>query len=113
MTPGQQPRTDGPEVDLQAVAFAFEDFGGHVVRRAEQREGLVDAVFGLEDLGGAHVDELEVAAVVDHDVLGLDVSVDDVEFVQVLDGEQHAPDVELGLFVAQQVSVSRAYPSVG
>ncbi len=95
--------TDGPEVDLQAVAFAFEDLGRHVVRRAEHREGFVDAVFGFEDFGRVHVDEIGVAVVVDHDVLGLDVSVDDVEFVEVLDGEEHAADVELRLFVAQQV----------
>jgi hypothetical protein len=39
----------------------------------------------LESLGGAKVDEKDLAAVVDYGVLGLDVPVDDALGVQVLD----------------------------
>lgn len=55
--------------------------------RAQNSERLVDTVLGLEDLGSTHVNEFQVASLVYHDVLRLDVSVNDVHLVEVLDGE--------------------------
>ena len=64
---------------------AGEPFGRQVERRAQ--EGLGVVLFGVKFLGQAEVDQEEVSFPVEHHVLGLEVSVDDLLLVQVLDGE--------------------------
>ncbi len=59
---------------------------------------LVDLLLHLDlHHGEAEVDELDVASVVDEDVLGLEVSVDDVHLVEVLNGENGLCYDETGL----------------
>lgn len=62
------------------MAFVKEHFGGKVLRRAAKRVSARLAV-----LGEAEVSELEVALLVDQDVLRLQVTVDNVERVEVLE----------------------------
>lgn len=97
-----QEHPDRPQVHVQAVPFAAEDLRRHVVRRAQNGEGFV-AVLGVQDLRSAHVDDLQPALVVDHQVLGLQVAVDYVLAVQVLDAQDDRPDVVPRFVVAEQV----------
>ena len=75
--------SERPEVDVEAVALAGDDFRGHVVRGADDGVGPEPAL-DLELLGGAHVDERKEAVDVHHEVFGLEVAVDDAVGVQVL-----------------------------
>jgi hypothetical protein len=50
-----------------------------------------------QHLGEAEVSELDVAILVDEDVLGLQVSVDDAAAVQVAQSQGHLGSVELSL----------------
>jgi hypothetical protein len=76
-------------VDVAAgadVAVAHGLFGTHVARRAEGHAGLRHAIAGLaRGEGDAEVGD-EGAAVVQQDVLGLDVAVDDAALVGVVEG---------------------------
>ena len=59
-------------------------------------EGVCEGVVCHVRLAEAEVDELDVSLLVEHDVLGLEVAVDDVEAVQVLQGQDDLLQVELG-----------------
>ena len=66
--------------------------GRDVVRGAA--EGLRERLAVLEDLAEAEVDELDVAVLVEHDVLGLEVSVDDVHGMEVFEGAHDLAEIE-------------------
>lgn len=74
-----------PIVRLKWVAFSLEDFGSHVMRSANDGEGF-EHVTGIKLFGSSKVDQIGLAVVVDHWVLWLDVSVDNVVSMQVFDG---------------------------
>ena len=65
---------------------------GHVLDGAT--EGLCEGPAVLEDLAEAEVDEFDVSVLVEHDVLGLEVSVDDVHGVEVLEGAHDLAEIE-------------------
>lgn len=72
---------EGPDVDLGAVLLLLDDLGRHPVGRTDHG-GALGALLG--ELGAeAEVCDLDVAAGGEEDVVGLDVSVDDVLGVQV------------------------------
>ncbi len=76
----------GTVVDLQWV---LDLLGGHVLRRAHDlsRAGERQVVrFLAHQLGDAEVGDLHLAAPVEQDVLGLDVSMDDAHVVGILQG---------------------------
>jgi hypothetical protein len=52
-------------------------------------------VFVLDELGGAETAEVEVALLVDKEVVGFEVADDDLHFGQVLEEEDDRGDVEL------------------
>lgn len=82
------------------------DLGGHVVRRADDRVGFgLEGVLHLYDFGGAEVDELWVAFHVDDEVFGFEVAVDHAQGREVLQDQDHAADVELAVFGAQQADL--------
>lgn len=83
----------GPDVDCEGVALAEHYLRRHVVRCADYGEGP-EALGLLELLGGAHVDQLQVAVVLYHHVLGLQVPVDDILEVQTLHHEHKRRQVE-------------------
>ena len=64
----------GPAVDVAAVRL----LRGHVLRRPDDDPGAGDAA-GVERAGDAEVHDLGVAVLVDHDVLRLEVAVDDAQ----------------------------------
>ena len=74
--------TEGPPVDRLAVAFVEEDLRGEVLRGATERVCARLAV-----LCEAEISQFEVALIVDKDILGLQITVDDVQRVQVFEHE--------------------------
>lgn len=70
-----------PDVDFGAVFFLLDDFGGHPVGSADHGGafGALLGEFGAE----AEVGDFDVAAGGEEDVVGFDVTVDDVLGVQV------------------------------
>ena len=81
--------TEGPPIDGLSVAFIEEHFGGEIL--GSSAEGVSA---GLAVLGEAEVRQLEVAFGVDEDVFRLQVTVDNVQRVQVLKHECHLSRVE-------------------
>merc|ERR1719161_1402844 len=69
-----------PDVAGEAVGFAVRPLRGHVDAGAEEGLGNFSGV--AHDLGDAEVAELHVARVIEQDVLGLDVTVQDRITVQ-------------------------------
>eukprot|EP01137_Pigoraptor_chileana_P022863 Opistho-2@88271 len=69
-----------PPVDGVAVALAQNDLGGEVLGRAAQRPGAVK-----HTLGKSKVSNADVSAVVEKQVLGLQIPVDDIKVVQVVE----------------------------
>ena len=72
---------------------AVEDLRRHEVRRAP---ALGQSAVAAELLGQAEVDQAHRVVGSDHDVIGLDVAVDDVERVAVVDGLEEALHVAGG-----------------
>ncbi len=104
---GDHLEQDGPhgvDVDPVVDVLALGLLGGHVLRRADDDPRPGHAA-GVERPGDAEVHDLGVALAVDHDVLGLEVAVDDAEAVGLDEAlEDLAGQVEgLGL-----VEVARA-----
>mmetsp|Transcript_46460 Transcript_46460/g.145483 ORF Transcript_46460/g.145483 Transcript_46460/m.145483 type:complete len:322 (+) Transcript_46460:301-1266(+) len=87
----------GPHVGRRAMATGLDDLGGQVLGSSDDREALVAA----EDLGKPKVHEFHMARPVNHDVLGLQVPVNNVHKVQVFQGEQHLRRVELAVVWGQ------------
>jgi hypothetical protein len=76
--------TQRPHVGVdRTVVYFGDDFWGHVGRRAT--EG-VDGVWSFAAEAEAEIDEFKLPVAVDEDVFGLDVSMDDVPFVEVDEG---------------------------
>lgn len=48
---------DAPEVDVEGVAFAGDDLGGHVVGGSD--DGECPVAFCFEEFGGSHVDKFD------------------------------------------------------
>ena len=84
---GVEDDAQGPDVDLRAeVGDLLEDLGGGVVGAAAV---LGEAGVGGPDGAHAPVDDDRADAVLDHDVLGLEVAVDDLA---ALVGVEHGAD---------------------
>ena len=79
-----QKHTERPPVNGLAVAVAVENLGGEVLGCAAESVRLLVALH--VELAQAEVAERDVAGVVQQDVLGLEVPIDHVEFVQMLEG---------------------------
>ena len=73
---------EGPPVDRLAVAFVEEDLWGEVLRGTTERVCARLAVLCEAEIG-----QFEVALIVDKDILGLQITVDDVQRVQVFEHE--------------------------
>jgi len=86
-----------PPIGCEAVPDASDQLGRHVLRRAAEGPGARSR--RPELLRVAVVDELEIARVVEHHVLGLDVSVDDLLAVEVRQRAEDVGAVEARRFV--------------
>ena len=80
-----------PPVCRLSVAIRLNNFGSKVFRRATKGPGTVVYDFGEPEIGQA-----EVSAGVEEEVLGLEIAVDDVEGVEILEGEDDGGEVEAG-----------------
>lgn len=87
--PGKHDEEDDPQTPhvhgAPGVSDVFDDLWGRVGDGAA--EGLGE-VLGLHGAGESEVCKLDVLAAIDEDVFALEVSVDDVQGVQVVDGLQ-------------------------
>ena len=86
--------TKRPNVDFIAMAIgASEHFRRYISRSSAIGEGLL--LDGLETFGKAKVDDLQVASVrlTDNDILGLQVSKDDLVLVEVLESHENLSGV--------------------
>lgn len=98
---GNARRADVP-VDRLVVALGGDDLGRKVVRGAA--EGPCDV---RHLLGEAKIGDLEVAVAVEQQVLGLQVTVDDVVRVQVVQGQGDLGGVELGDGVGEALGLAQ------
>lgn len=85
-----------------AVALVQQNLGRDVIGRPYAGLGLA----GVANFRKAEVAKFEVALEINEKVFGLQVSVKDVEAVQVLEHEDHLSGVEYGLFVFEDDFVS-------
>ena len=86
-----------PDIDAVVVPIADENLRGNVDHCAALRQRLA----GFQDLRKAEVNTLDVAAVAhrQHDVLRLQVAVDDLLVVQVLQGQDSLGYIEVALML--------------
>jgi len=85
-----------PPVHGLAVALIKEHFGCQVLRSAAERISARLAV-----LGKSEVCQFEVALLVDQDVLRLQISVNDIQGMQVLEHQRHLRGVKHGMLLSQ------------
>ena len=83
---------DGPPVDRKVVTRLLENLGGHVLRRASNGTRQLSL---LQALSQSKVNQLDVAILIEQDVLKLHVSVSDALLVQVADAENELNGIEL------------------
>mmetsp|Transcript_6196 Transcript_6196/g.10094 ORF Transcript_6196/g.10094 Transcript_6196/m.10094 type:complete len:286 (+) Transcript_6196:177-1034(+) len=90
--------TGAPDVDLDTVGFGLDDLGGHPVGRSDDRQSLCLLLVQLCSI--SEISDLDATVEGDHDVVGLDITMDDLLFVQVAetsDGlSQDQGDLRLG-----------------
>ncbi len=85
---------DGVKVGASARGNAVEEFGGHVRRRAGDRDSRAIAVVHAADQ--SEIGELGPAVFVNQDVGGLDVAVNESRVVRRADGQHDLPDERRG-----------------
>mmetsp|Transcript_20222 Transcript_20222/g.60416 ORF Transcript_20222/g.60416 Transcript_20222/m.60416 type:complete len:489 (-) Transcript_20222:378-1844(-) len=102
--PGEQlveEDAQAPPVLRLPVAQPRDHLGRQVVRRAAGGVGLV-----RDELRQPHVSDLEVAPLIEDQVLGLQVPVDDPPLVKVLEGKDATGDVEEGMPLLPEEALS-------
>lgn len=77
----------GPQIDVEAVALSCDDFRSHVMRGADDGIGPKSSL-NLQFLGRAHIDQGQEPIDVHHQILWLEIPVDDAIGVQMLHHEQ-------------------------
>ena len=89
---------DTPPVNDEVVPATEDHLGREVLRRAADGPG---ALVGGDDLGEAEIDDLEVAVLIDEQVLRLEVAVGDEVLVQVLEPARDVGGVESDVALTQ------------
>lgn len=89
-----QERAQTPKVHCLGAIPLEEYLGSRVFGHARNGEDVLLAALDL--LGESEVRQLDEALLVDHDILGLEVAIDDVLRVQVLQRQHDLRNVELG-----------------
>lgn len=64
-------------------------------------------------VSSSHINQFSDSSLIDHDVLRLYVSVDDVVLVEILDGEESAGNIVLSIEGAQKPDVSDNIKELG
>lgn len=80
-----------PPVDAASVAFALNDFRRDVLGRSAHGVSAI-----LDGLAEAEVGYLEESFVINHDVLGLQISVNHSHLVDVLERQSHLSRIKAG-----------------
>ena len=91
---------DGEVVSSHAVVLAAHDLGRHVARRSAR----LTRVISRENTGDAEVREAQVAFIVENQVLGLDIPMDDQLCVDGIKGVNEARDEEAGNLLVELAS---------
>lgn len=73
-----------------------EDFRSHVLRSAYKSESSV--LILLQSFGCAHVDQFQIAVSSNHDILGLQIPIQQSFRVQILQSQQETGSIESCLF---------------
>jgi hypothetical protein len=82
---------EGPQIHVEAVALAGDDFRSHVVRGPYDGIGPESAL-NLEFLGRAHIDQREEPIHIHHQILGFEIAVNDAIDMQVFHHEEYLRD---------------------
>lgn len=94
-----QTHADRPQVDLEAVPLPEDNFWSHIVWRSNEGEcsGVV-----FQELRGPKIDQPHVAFRVQHHIFRLQVSVNDIQIMQVFNTKNQRPNIKLTISTAQQ-----------
>mmetsp|Transcript_114747 Transcript_114747/g.244858 ORF Transcript_114747/g.244858 Transcript_114747/m.244858 type:complete len:200 (-) Transcript_114747:2145-2744(-) len=87
--------TQGPDVDLDAVAASLQHIRSHVVGCTDDGEGLTLALSKL--LRDSKIHQLQIAVLVQHHIFRLEISVHDSSPSELLENEDQGARVELRL----------------
>mmetsp|Transcript_32598 Transcript_32598/g.93611 ORF Transcript_32598/g.93611 Transcript_32598/m.93611 type:complete len:251 (-) Transcript_32598:1776-2528(-) len=93
-----------PPINRIGVPYRRDDLRSEVVGRSTSRKGLAD-----RELGQSHIRELNVALICEQQVLGLQVSIDDAPFMQMVKGKNCTG----GIVFAMLLAAMKALPVVG
>mmetsp|Transcript_13869 Transcript_13869/g.32193 ORF Transcript_13869/g.32193 Transcript_13869/m.32193 type:complete len:232 (-) Transcript_13869:2199-2894(-) len=90
--------TQRPHIDTSVVALAQQHLRRHILRGPAQSESP-----SRYNLRTTEITHLEVAISINQQVLGLQVSVDNVQISEILEARDHIGSVEPGFIVRQSV----------
>mmetsp|Transcript_48182 Transcript_48182/g.75254 ORF Transcript_48182/g.75254 Transcript_48182/m.75254 type:complete len:297 (+) Transcript_48182:313-1203(+) len=93
-----------PPVHSLSVAFVQDDLWSQVLWGTTESPSVCSRLYGL---GEAEVADLQMPLVVEEQVLGLEVTVDDVAIVKIFESERHASRIEAGSVVGEAVSLTQ------
>ena len=98
--------TQSPPVYRETVSFLVQNFRGEILRSTAEGVGLGII---LEDLSQTEVSQADVSVLVHQYVLRLQISVDNMLFVQMSDGECYLRGVELRSIFGETSTVSQMH----
>lgn len=90
--------TKSPPVNGEGVALLVEDLGGKILWGAAEGEGLGVIV---EDLGQTEIGQTDIAVFIHKNVLGFKISIDNVLFMQMSDGNSDLCGIETGSILCE------------
>ena len=89
-----QKRAQAPEINCFAAILLQNNFRGGVFRHPRNGENIFLASFDF--FRESEIGQFDVPFLIDHDVLGFQIPVDDIPAVHIFEGEYNLRDVEFG-----------------
>lgn len=86
-----------PKINTVGVSFTSQNFRSHVVRSSNDGESFLNDWFLVDLLASSHIDKLKVAVFSNHNILGLEISVNDVGAVHGLQDMKQDRSIKLTL----------------
>ena len=83
------------------MAFATDDFGRHVLDRAAERVGLLVARVLVVLLAQAEIGQFDVAIATEQDILGLQITINNAQTVQMGQRRGQLGQVELDVALGE------------
>ena len=99
-----QEDAEGPPVQREGVALAFDHFGRHVLLGSTNRRGELAL---LEVASHAEVDQADVAVLTQHHVFQFQVPVHDVALVEVSERSYNLHCVEFGVLLRNVIELAK------